>query len=245
VVTIFSVFLLPAVFGCDSEKKTSGSNARRTVDRTDAAKVDSLPDVFSDNKSVEAIDSYQNVRGSGFVVKNNLQLKAAADACLGPGLGVITDDMFAANRCQQGMGGATGDKLVILGADKCPLRGQHIYEVLKNQLWSPDLAGRTDTLANQLTPSYLQALAQAADVYAHGVTDPGSLCGTQEKAKELLTRCIAQFAGKDLGPAAQKIAGICAEGGPKAREAIATVLGSAAFAAAAPKDLAGNAGAGE
>ena len=234
-VIISTVLFAVGLLGCDDDKKTSGSNGR-LVASDDSKKVSALPEVFSDNKSVEEIDSYQSVRGSGFIVKNNLQLKAAADSCLGPGLGIITPDMFAQGRCPGGGGGATGDRLVILGADKCGMRTQHIYEVLKAQLWSPDLAGRTDTLSNQLTPPYLQALAQAADVYAHGVSDPAALCGTPEKAKDLLNRCLAQIAGKDLMKVAEKIAALCAEGGPKAREAIATVLGSAAFAAAAPKD---------
>ena len=236
---ISTVLLLIVILssGCDSYSKTSGGGG--DLQTPDSKKLETLPEVFSDNKTVEEIDSYQGIRGAGFVVKNNIQLTAAAEACLGPGLGIITRDMFAQGRCPGAGrgGGATGDRLVILGADKCGALGKPIYEVLKAQLWSPDLAGRTDTLSNQLTSSYLQALAQSADVYAHGVNDPAALCSTPEKAKEFLTRCLAQIATKDLTKAAEKISALCAEGGAKSREAIATVLGSAAFAAASPKDI--------
>jgi hypothetical protein len=235
-INTFLLVAVTVVFGCDNYNKTSGSNSRGDLKPLDSKTLEAAQEVYSDNKTVDEIDSYQGVRGTGFIVKNNIQLKAAAEACLGPGLGVITDDMFAQGRCPGAAGGATGDRLVILGADKCSVRGKHIYEVLKGQLWSPDLAGRTDTLSNQLTPSYLQALAQSADVYAHGVSDPSALCSTSDKAKDFLTRCLAQIASNDLAQAAEKISTLCSQGGAKAREAIATVLGSAAFAAASPKD---------
>lgn len=220
-----AVMAVLAVAACSNDK-SSGSKDK-----------DDDTDVVDDSKDIETIDSYQDVQGSAFLVKNNLQLKAAAVACLGEGPGTVGDDMFSAKLCP-GNGGtpATGDKLVILGADKCGIRGKNIYDALKDQLWSPDLAGRTDTLGNHLTPSYLQALAVAADVYAHTVENPQALCGDEDKALDLLKRCVSQFDPASLDAAVKEIAGICSKGGVEARQAIATILGSAAFAAAAPSD---------
>lgn len=220
---------LAVMAGCSDDKKVTGKSGSKGGGDG--------PAVTSEDKEVEGVDSYQGVKGSGFVVKNYLQLKAATEACVGAGMGVVADDMFAMGRCGAGVGNpGGGDKLVILGADKCAFRNQNIFDVLKDSLWSPDLAGRTDTLANQLTPSYLQALATAADVVAHSVANPQELCGTKEKALELLGKCVAQFSPSSLDSAAEKIAEICAQGGTKSREAIATIIGSAAFASAAPKD---------
>jgi hypothetical protein len=227
--------------GDKGKKPNPPSNSKDPGDAGEAAGDDGSVDVKEVNQGIQSIDSYQAVNANAFVVKNNLQLRAAADACLGAGLGVITDDMFAAGRCQGGArqqapAQADSEKLVILGADKCGYRSQHIYEVLKDQLWSPDLAGRTDTLANELTPSYLQALAVAADVYAHGVSQPGALCDTPEKAKELVGKCLAQYPEAEIDKAATAIAGLCSQGAVKAREALATILGSVAFAAATTRD---------
>lgn len=207
------------------------------------------------NPGVDGIDSYQRVQMTAFVVKNNLQLRAAADTCLGPGLGIIQDDMFAPRLCSNardlefiqtrppnpnenlnGNPDFGGDKFVILGADKCGARGQHIFDVLQDRLWSPDLAGRTDTLANQLTPNYLQALATAADVYAHGVAQPMMLCDTMERAQDLVSKCLGQYPLGAREAVAQLVNRLCSQGPIKAREAIASILGSAAFAAATVRD---------
>ncbi len=236
--------LVIAVFcaaACSSDKKNSDAPSRPAAGGGGAGGDDAPHEVvvLEDTKGIEGIDSYKGLRGTGFAVKNYLQLKTAAEACLGGGLGVVSADMFAPGRCQGAKTAAApapGDKLTILGADKCAVQGQNIYDVLKDQLWSPELAGRTDTLSNELTPGYLQAMALAADVYVHSVQDPGSLCDTKEKTKILLHKCIAQYDDKALDKAVDAIQVLCAGGGVQARQALATILGSAAFAAAAPQD---------
>lgn len=233
----------------------------------EAEKRSSSVKIIEANPSVEGVDSYRSVGAAGFVVKNYLQLKAAADACLGPGLGYIRDDMFAPGRCQgpakplppEALAANAGDAIIdalngagstvtatatsttldnardiILGADKCDMRSSHILEVLKGQLWDPMLAGRTDTLANQLTPAYLQALAVAADVYVHSIDYPQLLCDSEDKAAALVSRCLAQDRTAVM-QVATAISGVCQSGALKARQALASILGSSAFAAATPK----------
>jgi hypothetical protein len=210
--------------------------------KKEEVKEDSEIDVDGEKRGVEGIDSFQALKGTGFVVKNYLQLKAAAKVCLGANLGLVNDSMFAANRCpnQTAVGAPAegNEKLEILGVDKCSDRGKNIYDALKSQLWAPELAGRTDTLSNDLTPNYLQALALAGDVYAHTVTSPGNLCDTEEKAQELLERCLPLYSKSKIEAVAPAIHESCKEGAIKAREAIATILGSAAFAAASPSNAA-------
>ena len=193
--------------------------------------------VINDTQQVQGVDAYQGVQGTGFIAKNYLQLRAAADSCLGAGLGTISDDMFAAGTCQnQPAPSLPADKVPILGADKCDDRGKYVYEALQAQLWAPSLAGRTDTLANQLTPSYLTALAVAADVYAHTVANPQDLCGTRAAAQQLLSNCMGQFAPAQLNTVVDGLVALCSQGGVQSRAAIATIIGSAAFAAAVPYD---------
>jgi hypothetical protein len=76
----------------------------------------------------------------------------------------------------------------------------------------------------------------AADVYAHGVSQPVALCDTPEKAKELVGTCLSQYPEAEIEKAATAIAGLCSQGAVKAREALATILGSVAFAAATTRD---------
>lgn len=195
------------------------------------------------------------------VVKNDLQLRASADICLGPGLGIIKGDMFVSGLCaaddqiesifRQDIDVLTdGDsgrelgleinpylendntKIPILGANFCFARGQHIFTILKDQLWSPDLATRSDTLSNELTANYLRALATAANIYAHGVVRPSELCDTASRARELVNRCLGLYPQHKLVNIAEVIQASCAQGASKAREAIARILGSAAFAVA-------------
>jgi hypothetical protein len=230
--TILALALLALVWSCADDADIKGGGQKGEDGKT--------IEVLENTKEVEGIDSFQGLKGTGFVVKNYIQLKSAAEVCLGQGLGAISDDMFAAGRCPNakpaGEPEAGNEKLVILGADKCAYRNQNIYDVLKDQLWSPDLAGRTDTLANQLTPSYLQALATAADVYAHTVYQPANLCDSKDKTEELVNRCLSQYSGGDLDPVVESIHELCTQGTVKAREALATILGSAAFASAVPRN---------
>lgn len=172
------------------------------------------------------------IGGASFTVKNYLQLKGAADQCLGAGLGMVSNDMFSAV-C--GKNPAPGelpkDKKAILGQDKCNLIGSNIIEANKSRLWDPESAARTTTLANTLNPDYLSALAEVADVYAHGVQDPMALCGTIEAATSLAGNCLGQYEPAALTAAVNYLQTQCAKGSKEAREAIATMLGSAAFAA--------------
>jgi hypothetical protein len=172
------------------------------------------------------------IGGASFTVKNYLQLKGAADQCLGAGLGLVSADMFAA-ACdkQPAPGERPADKKAILGKDKCNLVGSNIIEANKSRLWDPESAARTTTLANTLNPDYLSALAEVADVYAHGVQDPMALCGTVESATSLAGNCLGQYEPAALTAAVNYLQTQCAKGSKEAREAIATMLGSAAFAA--------------
>ena len=180
-------------------------------------------------------DNYKSVDGAGFTVKNYLQLKSATEQCLGAGLGIVTSDMFTPGVCPKGknMGALPADKKAILGADKCALAvsGVNVLDGNKNRLWDPESAARTATLANTLNPDYLSALAEVADVYAHGVSDPVALCGTIEAATKLLGGCLSQYEPAALSAAANALQASCSEGPAEARAAIATMIGSAAFAA--------------
>ena len=236
----FMVAVLAAslTVACSKKEESFSSASKKKKSDEETKEID----VDGEKRGVEGIDSYQALRGAGFIVKNYLQLKAAARVCLGANLGVVEDSMFTDGRCENQQAAVTpapGNEIkAILGVDKCDARGKNIYDALKNQLWAPELAGRTDTLSNELTPAYLQALAQAADVYAHTVDQPGDLCDTLDKTKELMTRCLAQFPAAQVEPLAEDIHNICKGGALDAREAIATILGSAAFAAASPSNAA-------
>ena len=180
-------------------------------------------------------DNYKSVDGASFTVKNYLQLKSATEQCLGPGLGIVSADMFTPGACPKGknMGALSPDKKAILGADKCALAatGTNVVDANKSRLWDPESAARTATLANTLNPDYLSALAEVADVYAHGVSDPVALCGTIEAATKLLGGCLGQYEPAALTVAANTLQASCSKGPAEARAAIATMIGSAAFAA--------------
>ncbi len=190
--------------------------------------------VRSDNVATTT-DNYKSVDGAGFTVKNYLQLKSATEQCLGPGLGTVTADMFTPGVCPKGknMGALSAGKKAILGADKCALAasGANVLDGNKNRLWDPESAARTATLANTLNPDYLSALAEVADVYAHGISDPVALCGTIEAATKLLGGCLSQYEPAALTAAANALQASCSKGPAEARAAIATMIGSAAFAA--------------
>jgi hypothetical protein len=128
------------------------------------------------------------------------------------------------------------DKSEILGGDKCVMIGQNVFDALATSLWSPNLAGRTDTLANTLTPAYLTALATAADVYAHGVVNPSALCSTKDAASALVAKCLPQYEKPALDAVTDTIVNVCNQGPAGPRSAIAMIIGSVAFAAAAPDD---------
>ncbi|MBM4251566.1 MAG: hypothetical protein FJ146_06310 [Deltaproteobacteria bacterium] len=172
--------------------------------------------------------------GAAFTVKNYLQLKGVADQCLGAGLGTVTADMFT-ELCPGKQASEKpplkNDQKVILGRDKCGLIGTNIIEANKSRLWDPESAARTTTLANTLNPDYLSALAEVADVYTHGIPEPMTLCGTVEAATRLAGNCLGQFEPAALTAAVNHLQTQCAKGSKEAREAIATMIGSAAFAA--------------
>jgi len=192
--------------------------------------------IRSDNVAT-ITDNYKSVDGAGFTVKNYLQLKSATEQCLGAGLGIVTSDMFTPGVCPKGknMGALPADKKAILGADKCDWaanpKGMNVLDGNKSRLWDPESAARTATLANTLNPDYLSALAEVADVYAHGVPDPVALCGTIEAATKLLGGCLSQYEPAALSAAANALQSSCSKGPAEARAAIATMIGSAAFSA--------------
>lgn len=172
------------------------------------------------------------IGGAAFTVKNYVQLKGAAEQCLGAGLGAVTADMFAQACPGKGAPGALpADKKAILGRDKCNLVGTNIIDANKARLWDPESAARTTTLANTLNPDYLSALAEVADVYTHALQDPMTLCSTVEAATNLAGNCLGQFEPAALTAAVNHLQTQCAKGSKEAREAIATMIGSAAFAA--------------
>jgi len=223
------LFLLVSTFNC--AEKENNLSSKPNSSKGKEIKVE------QDKREVVGVDSYQELKGSGFVVKNYIQLKAAAKACLGGYVGTVDDSMFAAARCpgQEAIPAdfAETGKIAILGKDKCTFRKSNIYDSLKDQLWAPELAGRTETLTNEITSSYLQALAVGADVYAHTVEDPMSLCNDKEKSLELASNCLPQYSESQLKSVAKDLQESCEKGPMEARQAIATIMGSAAFAAAA------------
>ena len=181
------------------------------------------------------------------LMKNYMQLSSAIDNCVGPGLGTITNDMFVPGQCPNVPTFQTpADKVPILSPTECVNTGQNILDVNKAQLWDPAQAGRTVTLANNLTAGYLTALAEVADVYAHGVTNPSSLCSTQAQAQTLVQNCLSQFDPTTLANVTTTIQQLCAQGPLQARQAIATIIGSVAFASvSAPASATGTATASE
>jgi hypothetical protein len=203
--------------------------------------VEETIEVFEEQRGVSDVDSYQKLAGQRVLAKNYLQLRTSADACVGAtGLAVVRDDMFASAACAGAPAvpaAQPGDERVaILGRDKCGWRGSDVFDLLQGQLWSPVKAGRSDTLAGEMTPPYLQALAMAADVVAHSVPFPATLCDSQDKARDLLARCLPLVPAARLDETATSISAQCTQGARQARAAIATIIGSAAFAAAVLPD---------
>ena len=224
------ILLLPLVAVVSCSGSTQSSVGSKLVKSSGAASI------RNDKVDTERGSDVGVIGGASFTVKNYIQLKNATEQCLGQNLGTVTVDMIQGGKCP-GSGNmaaaAAADRKPILGQDKCALVSAkaNIIDANKTRLWDPESASRTATLANTLNPDYLAALAEVADVYAYGVQDPMALCSTVEAATKLVGSCLGQYEPAALTTVVNQMQVACAKGSNEARAAIASMIGSAAFAA--------------
>lgn len=164
----------------------------------------------------------------GFLVKNSEILRGSINECLQDGLLAIKPEMISG-------GGGEGRK-AILGQNFQAAAGRSdIIEVLAGDLYDPMRVSRVDTAAGYLTLTYMGALATVADVVAWNCNfnspDSRCDCSTEEKAKQILQRCIPAYSDADVGPLAGKFAAECSVADvAKKREILAAFIASATFA---------------
>jgi hypothetical protein len=186
-----------------------------------------IPTVIETIKKETISDS-----GASFQVKSVQLLKSSLRACLGPGATVVKPEMILSGAAFS-VDTTTGLKPFLLGASKV---GQDIVDLEQVNLYDPEKVVRGTVGADALSDLYLRSLGTIADVAAFNcdLNDPMCNCSTDALAKSFLERCLPAF---KLDTAEGKTAfdafsTACKGNSESKRKAIASVIGSYAFASA-------------
>ena len=181
----------------------------------------------------EPIEIVQNISGLGaFQVKSVDVLKASIIGCFNnQDILSISDDMLITEEVADDLGSGR-ERFLIPKEAVTYVAGANIVD-LESENLSGEPGPVTGVRSDQLTDTYLRAVAVVADVVAHNCSanDPYCTCGSEQSATDMLSRCLPSFnpnsdAFKGL---AVKFAEHCGATEKSQREAIASLISSYAF----------------